>query len=50
MTSLMKNGFVISQIEEPRPVRDKSVLPHNMGNLFRILHTICIEAQKLLNV
>ena len=49
MTSLRKNGFVISQIEEPRPIGDKSSLPHNMGKLFRIPHTICVEVLKLLD-
>jgi SAM-dependent methyltransferase len=47
MRVLGNNGFVISKIEEPRPVVDKSVLPPNMGKLFRIPHTICVEARKL---
>lgn len=47
MKVLRKNGFVVSQIEEPKPVEDKSVLPQNMGKLFRVPHTICVEALKL---
>ena len=47
MTTLRENGFIVSLIEEPRPVEDKSVLPHNMGKLFRVPHTICVEALKL---
>jgi ubiquinone/menaquinone biosynthesis C-methylase UbiE len=46
VTELNRNGFVISQIIEPRPMGDESSLPSNMGKLFRIPHTICIEALK----
>ena len=46
MKTLRKNGFVVSQIEEPRPVEGK-LEPHDMNKLIRIPHTICVEALKL---
>ena len=45
MRALRKNGFVVSQIEEPRPVEGK-LEPNDMSKLSRIPHTIC-EALKL---
>ena len=44
--ALRKNGFVVSQIEEPRPVEGKFD-PNDMSKLSRIPHTICVEALKL---
>ena len=46
MKTLRKNGFVVSQIEEPRPVEGK-LEPNDMSKLSRIPHTICVEALKL---
>jgi len=46
MKTLRKNGFVVSQIEEPRPVEGK-LEPNDLVKLFKIPHTICVEALKL---
>ena len=46
LKALRKNGFVVSQIEEPRPVEGK-LDPNDMSKLSRIPHTICVEALKL---
>jgi ubiquinone/menaquinone biosynthesis C-methylase UbiE len=46
MKTLRKNGFVVSQIEEPRPV-DGKLEPNDLVKLFKIPHTICVEALKL---
>ena len=46
MKTLRKNGFVVSQIEEPRPVEGK-LDPNDLVKLFKIPHTICVEALKL---
>lgn len=46
MKALRKNGFVVSQIEEPRPVEGE-LEPNDMSKLSRIPHTICVEALKL---
>lgn len=45
MRSLRKNGFVVSQIEEPMPV-DGNLEPNDRIKLSRIPHTICVEALK----
>jgi ubiquinone/menaquinone biosynthesis C-methylase UbiE len=46
MKTLRKNGFVVSQIEEPRPVEGK-LEPNDLVKLSKIPHTICVEALKL---
>ena len=46
MKTLRKNGFVVSQIEEPKPVEGK-LEPNDLVKLSKIPHTICVEALKL---
>ena len=46
MKALRKNGFLVSQIEEPRPVED-SFEPNDLIKLSKIPHTICVEALKM---
>ena len=48
MKALRNNGFVVSQIEEPRPIEGKLV-PNDTIKLSKIPHTICVEALKLSN-
>jgi len=47
VNTLGQNGLCIAKMEEPRPVSDGAELPPTMIKLFRVPHTILIEARKL---